>query len=241
MNPEIPELLVRTDFYSPILYKIYTYLRIIHRNGSVNKSIREYFTNNDLMTIIDTLQNCPDNTEFIDKFKSGTCEDVSKRNRNNMLNRTQREFSSSAFKATTNPIIKSIYPTQPINGEIDVLECLFYNYASTVFNPIDNTELGYDGQGVYPSFKRKELQLEEMNKLFCNMGNKINNSRNEAINTALDKSFKRTENNGNVVRESLPKQLISDYLGGKKKVRKHKYTHKRKKTNKKKHRKSLRR
>lgn len=231
MSAPIPELLVREDFNSPILYKIYTYLRIIYRIGIAKTPIREYFTKNELMTIIDTLQNCPSDTEFTEKFKKGICENVSMRDSANLQNRTERTFNSSFIRKKTNPIIKSLYPNTPIDGEIDVLDCLFYKYASKVFEPLNDGELGFDGDGIRASFKKKELQLEAINKLFCNMGNRINKSRNDLINKSLE-TVHRKDSMGNKIYEDLPKELITSYLGGKKRLTRHKnkQVHKRKKT-----------
>lgn len=234
MENNIPELLVEADFSSPLLYKIYKYLRIIHRNGMVKQPIREFFTENDLMTIIDTLRNCPYDNEFINQFRAGVCENMSMRNRNNTQNRTNREFTRSFIRKNTNEVVKSLYPNQTTDGEIDVLECLFYNYANQVFAPRNNTELGYNGDGVYASFKRKELQLEEMNKLFCNMGNRIVDLKEKTINQALDSSMYRTNIQGNKIYEDIPKSLVTDYLGGKIKLRKSRKSRKSRKTNHKK-------
>ncbi len=211
MSGGIPELLVKSDFSSPLLYKIYKYLRIIHRNGIVYQPMRRFFTENELITIITTLKNCPYDTEFIDKFKDGIYEDKNSRSTHNLGNFLERTFVSSFIQKKINHMAKKFYPNKPTDGEIEVLECLFYNYANKVFQPKNDDELGYDGDVVYASFKRKELQLESINRLFSNIGNRITEKRNQAINEALTKSLYSTDINGNKIYENV-EQLITSFL-----------------------------
>ncbi len=213
----LPELLTSNDFSSPLLFKLYRYLRIIHRIG-IGPNIRQFFSKNELTNIINTLKNCPDDSEFRDLFKEGVCENKSYRNTANMTNRVDRTFESSFINKHTNQIIKKFYPNEPTKGEIDTLECLLYKYSSKVFQAYSREEYGFwDGDGsVNPSFKKKELQLIEMNKLFCNMGNRINNRKETLKNTYLTNSMYRTDATGNKIYEDIPKNEITNYLGGKK-------------------------
>lgn len=207
----IPELLVKSDFSSPLLYKIYKYLRIIHRNGIVQQTIRSFFTENELTTIVTTLKNCPYDTEFLVKFENGIHEDKSLRNNYNLGNFIERTFVSSFIQKKMNHIAKLFYPNKLIDGEIEVLECLFYNYANKVFQPNNDDELGYDGDVVYASFKRKELQLESINKLFSNIGNRIGERRKKIINEVLTKSLFNTDIHGNKIYKNI-EILITSFL-----------------------------
>ncbi len=211
MSGGIPELLIKDDFLSPLLYKIYKYLRIIHRNGIVRQPMRSFFTENELITIITTLKNCPYDTEFIVKFENGIYEDKNLRSNHNLGNFLERTFVSSFIQKKINHMAKLIYPNKPTDGEIEVLQCLFYNYASKVFQPKNDDELGYDGDVVYASFKRKELQLESINRLFSNIGNRICERRNQAINEALTKSLYSTDIHGNKIYGNV-EQLITSFL-----------------------------
>lgn len=178
-----PELLERKDFISPLLYKIYKYLRIIYRLGISSSPITSYFTNNELKTIVDNLRNC--NSDFREKYDSGYCENISLRDSENMLNKVHRGFQPSYTQKILNKTEKFITSSnKATQGEINVLECIFYRYAETVFYPTDESEIGYwDNDGLTVSFKKKELQLATMNSLFCNIGNRI---QSQYINTAKD-------------------------------------------------------
>ncbi len=211
MSGGIHELLVKDDFSSPLLYKIYKYLRIMHRNGIVIQPMRRFFTENELITIITTLKNCSYDTEFIVKFENGIHEDKNLRSNHNLGNFLERTFVSSFIQKKINHMAKKFYPNKTTDGEIEVLECLFYNYANKVFQPKNDDELGYDGDVVYASFKRKELQLESINRLFSNIGNRICERRNQAINEALTKSLYSTDIHGNKIYGNV-EQLITSFL-----------------------------
>lgn len=227
MDDIIPELLTKNDFSSPILFKLYKYMRILHRNGFVKQPIRDFFTERELKTIIDTLRNCQNDSEFTEKFKQGICEDISlsKYIENRRISRT---FKPSFINKNTNEIFKYLFPNKPTEGEIDVLECLLYNYAIEVFEPTNDSELGFDGEGLSASFKKKELQLAKMNELFCNMGNRLNERKATTINNALTTSMYRTDSTGNKIYEDIPTNLVTDFLGGKRKTKRRRKSRRRK-------------
>jgi len=227
MDDIIPELLTKNDFSSPILFKLYKYMRILHRNGIVKQPIRDFFTERELTTIIDTLRNCPNDSEFVEKFKQGICEDKSLRT-SDISDRIDRTFKPSFVNKHTNQVVKYLHPNKPTSGEIDVLECLLFNYSSQVFEPTNDSELGFDGEGLSASFKKKELQLAKMNELFCNMGNRLNERKATTINNALTTSMYRTDSTGNKIHEDIPTNLVTDFLGGKRKTKRRRKSRRRK-------------
>jgi len=216
MEQNIPELLVKNDFDSPMLFKIYNYLRIIYRNGISQKPLTTFFTNSELRTIIDTLRNCVGDTEFNEKFNLGYCESISKRDAVNMYNRTERTFGPSFTRSLLNNAEYYITPSGRVSkGEIEVLECLFFNYAEQVFRPNNIDEVGFvDEHGVRRDLKKKSLQLETLNKLFCNMGNRIKDNKKAIINQMWNDKLLRKDADGRTINESLPSRLVTDYLGG---------------------------
>lgn len=186
-NYQIPELLERSDFLSPLLYKVYKYLRIIYRNGLSNYPINSYFNEKELKNIIDTLRKC--DVDFNEKYDSGYCENTSLRSTYNLQNRIDRTFQPYYTRKMLNSAEKYINSSKKATkGELDVLECIFYGYAEKVFYPNNDSELAYvDELGLNRSFKKKELQLAMINSLFCNMGNRIQVRRDNTAKELLAK------------------------------------------------------
>ena len=211
----IPALLERQDFVSPLIYKVYKYLRIIYRNGVSQHPITHYFTQNELVTIVDTLRRCDVN--FNEKYRNGYCENVDKRDRDIFTRTVERNFEPSITKQITNTFetfFKS--PSVATQGELDVLECIFYEYAEEIFYPRSEDELEWrDDFGLARPFKKTELQLAKISSLFCNMEHDIRMRRDAIIDKAIDANMSRTTFKNVRVREDIPKNLITDYLGGK--------------------------
>ncbi len=163
----IVHILTSDDFACPLLYKLYKYMLLIHKIG-INVPIRQRFTESEINTIIYTLKHSTGNTDFIDKFNEGICENRDLRHTENIRNYVERTFESSIYNQITNPIMKSLYPNQSTNGEMDVLDCLLYQYARQVFEPFCQEEIGFYINDATYLLKKKEYQLIEMNKLFGN-------------------------------------------------------------------------
>ena len=234
---QIPELLEKKDFLSPLLYKVYKYLRIIYRMGVTVNPITYYFTPNELKILVDNLSKC--DSDFNEKYNKGYCEDLHQRDRNNLMNRVDRSFVPSFVKRTRNKVEKIISdPSIATQGELDTLECIFYDYAEKVFSPENVDEIGFEDEyGLNRKLKKKQYQLDIINSLFCNIGNRIETNRQKAIQEVIETNMKRTTSNNKVIHELLPSNLITDYLGGK--YKKTKIKNKKQKTKKRKTKRNL--
>jgi hypothetical protein len=207
-----PELLTQQDFISPLLYKVYKYLRIIYRNGVSMFPLYHYFDKTELYLLVDTLRKTEQ--DFNEKFNDGYCENIGLRNCANLINRTYRTFEPSTTRKALNYLELCFKSSNKATiGELIILEYIFYHYSEEVFYPKSDCEVGfYDVYDLTRSFKKKEYQLEYMNQLFNNLGNNINRNYTIMVQEVLDTHLKRTTYDKKVVYESIPHQCIIQYL-----------------------------
>lgn len=172
-NPNEPlELLTCIHIENPLLLKIYNYTRIVYINGIANKTIKQYFSRQECIQIINAIKKHPNYEIQEIKFDSGIYE----KNMNliSFQNRVLREFRKSGFRKYILTPIEKIWRVSPTTDEYNTLEYLFYDYASEIFGGFhdDPSKLRTEFQrqlfeiGVSASFQKKEEQLIVVNELF---------------------------------------------------------------------------
>lgn len=223
-----PESLTEEEIGNPFLYKIYVYLRAVFFSGSFGTDIKKNFTRKEINLMVQALRDCKDDPEFMDKLNKGVCERVGLR-ANNIYGRIDRTFKPSVIRSAMNKL-ENINPFrgegEATEGEIQILDCLLYQYADDVFLAKTEEETGWvdrtSSQDKRP-MRKYELQLPIFNKLFCNMGNRLVKRRDKLISAIAEDKITRTDEKGNKITESIPQELIMQYVkGGKSQTKKYK-------------------
>lgn len=190
-------LLEKDEFRSPLLYRIYEYLHSIYLSKNPVK-LSVHFDEDQLKLMMDATKKC------------------------------QTKHRASVFQRISNNIFKR-------ENKKARLESLLKDYSNRVFGVEDLGEdihehpdapVVYDEEhNIY--YKNKELQMKEMNNLFCNLGNRIENRVKTLENIVWNRLDARLPAHSNVPGETFSKTHIQPYIdpnsevdGGKKMSRK---------------------
>lgn len=210
--------LEKKDFISPLLYKIYSFMVSLVRNRSMEVNIDNYLNEEELKIVIDKIKEC--DQKYTKMFNEGITH------QGTTLNFSGRShlFLPSTKQKIYNKIRKKIMDTKIIDtkisdGEKHALAALLYYYSSDIikFGDGEALELGRTRDDPNFNIRPKEEQLDLMNNLFCGIGQRIKDRREEMVNVIAENAGKYTGDERQSS-NSIPKDLIDKYLknGGKK-------------------------
>lgn len=213
--PLVEPQLSKDDILVPLLYKIYKYLRKIYTNGHHETPLSDYFNPRELKMMVDALIKCQD-IEFIKAFYNGLFWN------NGMsfdeTNYTYKKRYVSNCVSKVGFIVEKAFNWENVvtSGELDALDYLFnIYYASRIFKPTtpENTSYYYNGlfEKLIP-YKDLESQLNEINKLFGGIGQRIHSRRNRLLRKICITNMTRTNAQGVKVNECVPIKEITDFI-----------------------------
>ena len=225
--------LQKSDFHSPLLWKIYKFMKAITHGGRnvLTDRITNFLNEADLNIIVENVKRCA--SQFEEYYKSGT---KYKGYETSFNGRLTPFYYGSTLQKHLNAVermnlLKGVKP-----GEIKALEAVLYEFADNIIHIGDAEafDLGRNVGDRHFNIRPKGEQLERINKLFCGIGDRIISRKKKLANVIEDNVSNYLTDKRSI---TVPSGLISSYIspetGGFKKTksrRKRRKTRKNKKS-----------
>lgn len=207
-----PYFLIEKDFHSPLLWKIYKYMKTLQagEKAVVEKRITYYFNYNELNIIINNIKKY-DEIIFKRYFDEGYGYNGYYMS---FYQRALPNYYGSDIQKFCNTIEEYVFFWKSIKlGEIKALEALLYKYSDIVISIADYEayELGRvpDDDYILFNLRPKEDQLIKFNELFGNINYQLN-QRKIALAKYIEKNITNYTNNKRYI--EIPNGIISSFV-----------------------------
>lgn len=200
----IPNILRKTDFDSPLLYKVYSYLVKLNLHNFPN--IHTFFTNSQISLLFDKASEC--HPRIIEIYNLG---EVLAGCYNNFMGMPIRYVQKSNIRAVKNKFscIENIY------GKALALDTLFDSFKNKLTK--SDSEKTDEELLQYIVFHNKEYQLQIMDNLFCGMQSKILKRKQNLLKNVLDQTGNKEKKMIGIGEsyKTLIGRKLSETIGGK--------------------------